>query len=488
MKNKNLASDEQAQNVSEELRSYLSTGLNYALEQAGTTEEESTANKAKSTAHSIRHIIGKALPFDYDSKNMVIQKTDKHWFSVTDYMQQQLHFCVALGVDQLSESPLLDTPEVRHAFFKKYSRECDAIIKNLGWSLSEERQYLILLELEEPANAKELFLLTLKDLLFAAPLDTITPQGVERLFKDLLRGIDLPKNDELEGAAGDEQRQEALLHELCAFLTCETNGVNPVIKAISAYLFIVMLKPFPAANLTMGRLVYSWALFDSGLSLLAALPIIEFEEAWKSGGVPDKGYQPRIAYTDAVVSSRHTQDWTCYFEEMLGFLLHEVRSFRNKFISLELRRLRLMDILMSDASFNARQVDVLVEAVVHDDAEFSYDFYMEKQGVGYATAYDDLVDLKSRGFLIEKRKGKKAFYCADTTIRESLHAYLRKAVPEAYFRHYDEEGKLVTQHTDQRNEAMQVTGLSSRKRSLVRFSFPTFDETRRFAIKDSFSY
>ena len=491
MKQGQSAEDKQTSTLLQELQHYMLTGLNYAQEKVGDNEQQSTSDatsKTKATVHSIRRITGEFLPFSFNETTMEIQEGDKHWISTTECMRRLLYHSVAFGADGLYGSQVLATPEARHAFFKKSSRDCEAVVESLGWDIARDRLFLVLANLEKPSNGKELLMLNFKDLMFTAPSGSVTPEAMEGLYEQLMQGIDISTSDDLGDSALEEQRRANLLKALCEYIIQEARFTHPLVKAITAYLFITLLKPFPLANLPMARLVYTWVCFEQGLSLLSALPIVEFESNWRKGVVAKGEYKPRIDYLDAIVSCNYTQDWTCHYEEILGFLFHELQGFRNKLIRLHLRRKRLYSIMREDASINARQVDILVEALVHEDAEFFYAHHMEHYGVGYATAYEDLANLKKRGFLLEKRKGKQAFFCANEDIRRLIHEHLSSAVPEVYARYYDKHGNLLASQAEAQGKILPNGEVSFGKRILVEYAAPSFEPDRAMILKDEFSY
>ena len=53
------------------------------------------------------------------------------------------------------------------------------------------------------------------------------------------------------------------------------------------------------------------------------------------------------------------------------------------------RRDRLRAIIDADGSMNARQKEVLLEAVLHSNAEFTYDIHMKRYAISYPSARSD---------------------------------------------------------------------------------------------------
>ena len=77
------------------------------------------------------------------------------------------------------------------------------------------------------------------------------------------------------------------------------------------------------------------------------------------------------------------------------------------------RRDRLRAIIDADGSMNARQKEVLLEAVLHSNAEFTYDIHMKRYAISYPSARSDFGRLMDLGFLQQSDDGVRHFFFAN---------------------------------------------------------------------------
>ena len=279
--------------------------------------------------------------------------------------------------------------------------------------------------------------------------EAITPSFVEALYARLMDGIDA----EPEGASSRAEGLELL----CSFIDGGDGpfggqyGDHRLIVALSVLFFLCGSRLFPAGNAPFAYLLYLLLLHRSGYHFSAHVPVMrllygadsplcadERERYAADGTVAGLPSDP----ADLAVEYDGTYDWTLVFERAVELILAEQRWVMTKLEGMSRRRDRLRAIIDADGSMNARQKEVLLEAVLHSNAEFTYDIHMKRYAISYPSARSDFGRLIDLGFLQQSDDGVRHFFFASDDLHERCTIYLREHCSEAYLRYYDEEGRL----------------------------------------------
>ena len=147
-------------------------------------------------------------------------------------------------------------------------------------------------------------------------------------------------------------------------------------------------------------------------------------------------------------------DWTPWFEEVLGFMRSDLERTEEMLFRMLLRRMRLQDLLSNVGWMNGRQRMILLEAILHVDAEFTYGSVKKDFDVAYASAYADLTELRDAGFLKVMPAGTTSVFVAEHDMRERVHDMLRQHAPEAYAKVYTVEGGLTEEYLEVRERVL----------------------------------
>jgi DeoR/GlpR family transcriptional regulator of sugar metabolism len=67
-------------------------------------------------------------------------------------------------------------------------------------------------------------------------------------------------------------------------------------------------------------------------------------------------------------------------------------------------------LLQADGELNGRQLALLIDAIRHPDASYSFDSHAADHRVTHETARSDLRPLVERGLLVRRRKGRKHIF------------------------------------------------------------------------------
>ncbi|WP_296009900.1 hypothetical protein [uncultured Adlercreutzia sp.] len=318
----------------------------------------------------------------------------------------------------------------------------------------------------EPENGTELLAANAGKILLSIEQyreEPLTPALLDRLYARLVDGIaiDDAASTPVEG-----------LRLLCSFITGEDGplagqqGDHCLVLALASLLFLRSAHLFPVGNTVFAFLVYFLLLHRAGYHLSAHLPVLDVlfgaqeeegrgsSDACGSASEADVSANPGsgtvifgkfrlpCAPESLAVECDGAYDWTLPFERAVELLVREQRWLMTKLEGMSRRRDRMAAIIDADQSMNARQKEVLVEAMLHSNAEFTYGIHMKRYAVSYPSARSDFGRLMDLGFLQQRDDGLRHFFFASDNLHEVGMAYLREHCAEAYARFYDEAGEL----------------------------------------------
>lgn len=324
----------------------------------------------------------------------------------------------------------------------------------------------------EPENGLELLVANAGKILLAIEdyRDTpFTPAFVESLYAKLTDGIVLREasdslqetsleSEELPGVEVDENtsRTEGL-ELLCSFVNGGPgplggqSGDHRLIVALTALLFIRSARLFPAGNALFAYLLYLLLLHRVGYHFSAHMPVMRLlygadntsnaVERERYACDEDMAMLP-VDPSELAVEYDGSYDWTFVFEQVVQRIINEQRWVMTKLEGMSRRRERFRNIIDTDGSMNFRQKEVLLEALLHSNAEFTYDIHMKRYAISYPSARSDFGRLMDLGFLQQSDDGVRHFFFAADDLSEKSRVYLREHCTEAYLRYYDEKGQL----------------------------------------------
>lgn len=323
--------------------------------------------------------------------------------------------------------------------------------------------------------------------------EPIAPPFIEMLYAKLMDGIDA----EQENAASRTEGLELL----CSFIGGDVGpfegqcGDHWLIVALSTLLFVCGAHLFPVGNASFAYLLYLLLLHRAGYHFSAHVPVMRL--LYGTGSSLCAEERGRYASGDAVsglgsdpgelaVEYDGTYDWTFVFERAVELILDEQRWVMTKLEGMSRRRDRLRAIIDADGSMNARQKEVLLEAVLHSNAEFTYDIHMKRYAISYPSARSDFGRLMDLGFLQQSDDGVRHFFFATDDLHERCTAYLREHCAEEYLRYYDDQGRLRSEFraTDEA-PALYNRDIGFYEKALLDKMYTEHYDFRRASIADS---
>jgi Fic family protein len=253
-------------------------------------------------------------------------------------------------------------------------------------------------------------LLEIQTLVTEKTLDDKNDQGRFRndtddiVVKDILTGeiVHIPPKSE-------EMLSE--LTELIKFANKSENEgefMHPVIKATILHFWLAYLHPFPDGNGRTARTIFYWYLLKNNYWLVEYLSV-----------------------SRAIVNSRKKYDNSFIYSEdendITYFLLYIIEAFKisiEKFIEHVHNKLNESEEFKKIAhklqEYNPRQIALLKYFLNHSNEIAEVNIHQAKHGVSRQTAHSDLMNLVSRGLLVQTTRKRKYIFMANTQAIKKL--------------------------------------------------------------------
>lgn len=201
------------------------------------------------------------------------------------------------------------------------------------------------------------------------------------------------------------------LGRLCEFANAESASfVHPVIKACLLHFWLAYLHPFCDGNGRTARALFYLCMLKQGYRLMEYIAISRVILRHRSS------YERAFLYSE-------TGDADCtYFLSFhlkaLEQALEELWDYIDR-KDAEDKALRAQ--LQKEEELNHRQRAVLTRALRDDASRFTIESHKASHGVSYGTARNDLLDLGRRGYLSQRREGRRTYvFSPSPRIRDHL--------------------------------------------------------------------
>lgn len=212
----------------------------------------------------------------------------------------------------------------------------------------------------------------------------------------------------------------ARLQALCDFANGRTPAyfVHPVVRAITLHFWLAYDHPFVDGNGRTARALFYWAMLHAGYWLFEFISIsnilrkapVEYGRSFLYTETDDNDLTYFLVAQTKVIRRAITE-----LHEYIARKTAEVRE-----VEAHLRALNL---------FNHRQGELIRHALKHPFQEYSIASHQKSHNVVYQTARMDLLDLKARGVLEERKRGKKMVFTAPHDLADRLRKLEQQARP-----------------------------------------------------------
>lgn len=208
------------------------------------------------------------------------------------------------------------------------------------------------------------------------------------------------------------------LQAMCDFANEKTPGffVHPAVRAIILHFWLAYDHPFVDGNGRTARALFYWGMLHAGYWLFEFISISSILK------------KAPIKYGLSFLYSETDENDLTYFivaqTKVIRRAIEELHAYIDR-KTVEVRELEAH--VRALGLFNHRQAELVRHALKHPYQEYMIASHGKSQNVVYQTARTDLLDLKARGVLIEKKRGKKMVF----TVPRDLSERLRRMEKEA---------------------------------------------------------
>jgi Fic family protein len=251
------------------------------------------------------------------------------------------------------------------------------------------------------------FIFALHDLITRDTLDT--PDGAGRLRR---ADEDIVVVDEADGAVlhvpPPAHDLASRLDALCRFSNGGDVGffLHPVLRAILAHFWLAYDHPFIDGNGRTARALFYWCMLNQGYWLAEFVSISRILKT------------AHAQYSRAFLHTETDHNDATYFAlQQLRVQRRAMQDLASEVKSRTAQLAAARDSLRLSSAFNVRQVALLAHALEHIDTVYTIEAHRRSHNVVYQTARTDLLDLAARGFLQQRKDGKKFVFVAGPKLR-----------------------------------------------------------------------
>lgn len=396
---------------------------------------------------------------------------------------------------------ILSEPEGGHYELSLAAGEVVAAAKLENLALDSMQLKRVCVHACEPSNGTELLVSNAGKLLIGIEAYREEPFSavlIEDMYARLTEGISIREVDEMgEGAMGlrGDMRAKALESfcqhfrstEDCAHALCADGGQrknnHTLINALIALHYFITFRLFPAGNSVFAYVMYFLILHRSGYHFSAHVPVVEL--LYARGESVERENCLSCDPDELAVACDGFNDWTRFFEQAIACVVYEQRWIMTKLDGMSRRRERLRVIINADESMNYRQKEVLLEAVLHSNAEFTYAIHEQRYDVSYPCARSDYARLLDSGFLRQHDDGIRHFFVASDNFAPVFLGYLKEHCSEAFYHYYHEDGSLRDEYKSTEDVAAEYNkDIGFYEKSLLDKTYVEHYDFRRTPIAD----
>jgi len=208
------------------------------------------------------------------------------------------------------------------------------------------------------------------------------------------------------------------LQAMCDFANGEAPGyfVHPVVRAITLHFGLAYDHPFVDGNGRTARALFYWAMLHARYWLFEFISIsnilrkapVEYGRSFLYTETDDNDLTYFLVAQTKVIRRA--------IVELHDYIVRKTTEVRE--VEAHLRALNL---------FNHRQAELIRHALKHPFQEYTITSHKKSHNVVYQTARTDLLDMKARGVLEQKKRGRKMVFTAPSGLADRLRKLEREA-------------------------------------------------------------
>jgi Fic family protein len=260
--------------------------------------------------------------------------------------------------------------------------------------------------------------------------DQLTPGAVLELQRILTDGtLDNPdaagrlQRPDEDRVAVYDRRDGSLLHQpppadqlparlaaMCNFANGTDNPdlfIHPVIRAILLHFWLAYDHPFEDGNGRTARALFYWSMRTQGYWLVEYLSISTILRK-----------APAQYARSFLLTETDDRDTTYFIEYQLEVIRRAVEAL-HAYLRRKVREIRDVERLIKGSrDFNHRQLALLSNAIRNPDQTYTFQSHATSHGVTHETARTDLQGLVARGFLEQRRLGRRYVFTPSPDLPE----------------------------------------------------------------------
>ncbi|WP_139651508.1 Fic family protein [Raoultibacter phocaeensis] len=458
--------------------------------------------------NKLRKRQGHVLPVPIDSVAFEgisdAHQHSKNWYAPTWRLQKLLEeFQINEGLAVHYET-ILTEPEGGHYELNLAASEVVLAVQLENDSIDVAQMMRVCVHACEPMSGLELLVSNAGKILIDIEThrsEPLTASFIEDLYAKLTEGIAIKEVREPEARekAVGAVRYKALESFCECVWPCEAEssalfgdvarlgrngcGNHTLVNALIALYYFKTFRPFPAGNNVLAYLLYVIILHRAGYHFSAHVPVMKvlYSSEKRDGKRCGLGCDPQ----ELAIECDGYSDWSLFFERAVEGVIGEQRWTMTKLEGMSKRRERFRTIIDTDETMNFRQKEVLLEAILHSNAEFTYAIHEQRYDVSYPCARSDFSRLLDLGFLKQHDDGIRHFFFASDVFADAFLAYLKEHCPEAFYRYYQEDGSLRKEFRSAEDAATEYNkGVGFYEKSLLDKTYVEHYDFRRTPIAD----
>jgi Fic family protein len=188
------------------------------------------------------------------------------------------------------------------------------------------------------------------------------------------------------------------MRSLCDFANegdDDNRFIHPVVRAILVHFWLGYDHPFEDGNGRTARILFSWLMQQRGYWLIEYLPISPIIR------------EAPAQYARAFVESETDEGDVTYFLIHQLEVIEKALDRHDVYIRRKIAEVRDVERTLKDADgINHRQLALLTDAIRNPNGAYTFGSHARSHRVTHETARSDLSDLRERGLLLRRRKGR----------------------------------------------------------------------------------
>lgn len=181
------------------------------------------------------------------------------------------------------------------------------------------------------------------------------------------------------------------------------------------------IEPFGGISTFVGSLVSRLYYAKHALPVMSLLPISNMKAHWQNHGFSSSDIccTPESYET---TMGKSPEDYTIHQTLSAQLIVQALKELEEYISSSTHKENKVHKIIRTNSLFNNRQRAILIRAARTQQAEFHIDYHQKKNGISYATARRDLIELEEQGYLCSEYRGRSLVFLSGHRLEKLLES------------------------------------------------------------------